>query len=195
MRKTLICVVALLSALLSIYPAPCEGAGGPFPASAQISDLPEDFILPEDAGPEEIMSAALEIYSWFAMGTLDVDPFAPSADGTLFRVYDERLNTKAKLSSILHAYFSDEICRELLSSGVYREEDGYLYSGIDSREINPAIAETQYYISYEDGETQHITAAVFYSEEEGVITSMEEYTFLREKIDGKWLFTDFWFFW
>ena len=176
----------LLGAALSllIFLAPCALAE------------PNFFIpQPEEETPEEVVTAAMEVYSWFAMQPLDIDPYQPDSDGLRFRVLDERLNTLEGLYTAVRAVFSEEITQELLSSGVYYEEDGYLYAAEDGRAMDPTIAYVEYVATPEGDDKVLYTAAVFYSEEEGVITSINEYTSVREKIDGEWVFTDFWFFW
>lgn len=145
--------------------------------------------------PESVVTAALEVYSWFAMCPLDVDPEQPDEQGVMFRVYDDRLNTREKLETVVRDYFSEEIANALLASGVYSEEGGYLYTGETYRDIDPTIALVEYAVAEQTEDKVWYTATVYYSETEGEITSIDEYTFLRENIDGKWLFTDFWFFW
>lgn len=161
--------------------------------------------LSEDAGdfskenletPQELCSAAMEVYSWFAMAPLDADPSLPDSTGARYRVYDDRLNTYEKLSSVVHEYFSDEISNMLLGSGVYAEEDGYLYTVLDTaRPIDPSIVSTEYYLANETDSEREYNAAVFYADDTGEVASLEEYTLVMEKEDGDWVFTDFWFFW
>ncbi len=180
MHRTLFALLLSLALLL----APCALAEPDF----TIPSGPQDT-------PEEAVTSALEVYSWFAMRPLDTDPYLPDSDGSRFRVYDDRLNTREGLMSAVREVFSEEICQELMESGVYYEEDGYLYAGDEGRDPDPTIAYVEYVATPEGEDKIWYTAAVFYSEEEGVITSIDEYTSLREKIDGRWVFTDFWFFW
>ncbi len=158
---------------------------------------PQDFSMEALQTPEEICLAAMEVYSWFALQPLDVDPDVPDSTLSRFRVFDERLNTKEKMTNVLQEYFSDEIVEMLLTSGVYAEEDGFLYTGAErTREIDPTIISTEYYLAEETDEARTYIAAVFYADEEtGEVGSLEEYTLYMEKIDGKWVFTQFWFFW
>lgn len=147
--------------------------------------------------PEELCKTAMEMYAWFALSPLDVDMSIPDSSLCRFRVYDERYDTKAEMESALRGTFSEEITQMLLSSGVYAEEDGYLYTAPPQRrEIDPSIAATEYYLAEQTDTTQTYIAAVFYTDgasEE--IIDLEEYTLFREKIDDVWVFTEFWFFW
>ena len=153
-----------------------------------------DFTPSADADPAELMEEAMEVYGWFALCPLDVDPYMPSADGNLYRVLDSRLNTPEAMRAVLESYFSDEICDQLMTSGVYVAEDGWLYTGMEYREADPTIAAVEYYLTEQTDSQQWYTAAVYYSTEEGEITSIDEYTYLRELIGDRWVFTDFWFF-
>lgn len=189
-------MIKKITALIMIFALLCPFASALCEAEISPEDDEPAFACPDDSDPQALIEAAMEVYSWFAMRTLDIDPYMPSADGNLFRVFDDRLNTREKLTSVLREYFSEEIVNVLLTSGVYVEEDGYLYTGMDSRDIDPTIADIQYYKTGETETEQYFSAAVFYSEEEGEITDLREFNFLREKnADDKWVFTDFWFIW
>lgn len=166
--------------------------------AATPSDAVSDFSPAGLETPEEICTAAMEVYSWFALQPLDVDLTMPDSTMTRYRVLDERLNTPEKMTAVLHEYFSEEIVEALMTCGVYAEEDGYLYTGAEqTRPIDPTIVSTEYYLAEETEITRSYNAAVFYSDEEGseTVTALEEYTLYMENIDGKWLFTSFWFFW
>lgn len=163
-----------------------------------VSDAADDFSLTGLETAEEICSAAMEVYSWFALQPLDVDTDLPDSTLTRYRVLDSRLNTIEKMTAVLQEYFSQAIVEELLSCGVYAEEDGYLYTGAEqTRSIDPTIVSTEYYLAEETNTTRSYSAAVFYSDSEDsdVVTALEEYTLLMEKIDDRWVFTEFWFFW
>ncbi|MDO4740196.1 MAG: hypothetical protein Q4A66_05970 [Eubacteriales bacterium] len=163
-------------------------------ASAQ--EVQEDFSAEHLRTPEEICTAAMEVYSWFALAPLDVDLAQPDSTGLRFRVFDERLNRPELLEAVVREYFCEEIVQMLMGSGVYAEEDGYLYTVPDTaRAIDETIVSTEYYLAEETEDTRTYHAAVFYADETGEIASLEEYTFLMKKIDGEWLFTSFWFFW
>ena len=160
------------------------------------ADTIADFSAEDLETPQEICTAAMEVYSWFAMSPLAVDKTQSDLSGLRFRVLDERLDTREELSAVAEEYFCPEIAEMLMGSGVYSEEDGYLYTSPDgARPIDPSIVSTEYYLFDETETSRTYHAAVFYAGSDGNIASLEEYTLLMEKIDGKWLFTSFWFFW
>jgi len=155
-----------------------------------------DFSVEGLQTPEEICTAAMEVYSWFALAPLDVDPSQSDSTGLRYRVFDERLRTPEQLEGVVSEYFSDEITQMLMGSGVYAEEGGYLYTVPEqARPVDETIVSTEYYLAEETETSRVYQAAVFYGDESGEITSLEEYTMLMEKINGKWVFTSFWFFW
>jgi len=156
----------------------------------------DDFSSDNLETPEQICTAAMEVYSWFALAPLDVDPSLPDSTGVRYRVFDERLQTPEKLEEVVSEYFSEEITQMLMGSGVYAQEDGFLYTVPEpARPIDQTILSTEYYLAEETDESRTYHAAVFYADEEGNVTSLEEYTLMQEKIDGQWRFTSFWFFW
>ena len=182
MQKTLRVLCALIAALAI---AGCASA-----------DTIADFSADGLETPEEICTAAMEVYSWFAMAPLAVDETKADFTGTRYRVLDERLDTREELEAVAEEYFCAEIADMLMGSGVYAEEDGFLYTSPEgARPIDPSIVSTEYYLAEETDAQRTYHAAVFYADETGEIGSLEEYTMLMEKIDGKWVFTSFWFFW
>lgn len=141
---------------------------------------------------EDTMLTALEAYSWFVLAPLDIDPEFPDESGTLYRVLDERYNTKEALESYLKTIFSDEIVADLMGMGVYTEIDGFLYTTEDGREMDPNIAENEFVLESEDDQTQVYKVYVFYYED---TEEMEELTYVRKKFGDTWKFTEFPFFW
>ncbi|MBQ4084986.1 MAG: hypothetical protein IJC54_00245 [Clostridia bacterium] len=164
--------------------------------SAALAEETSAFSAQDLQTPEQICTAAMEVYSWFALSPLDTDPSLPDSTGLRFRVFDDRLQTADQLRAVVREYFSEEITEMLMGSGVYAEEDGYLYTVPGAgRPIDEAIVSTEYYLFEETDSARTYHAAVFYADETGEISTLEEYTLLMEKIDGKWVFTSFWFFW
>ena len=160
------------------------------------ADTIADFSAENLETPEDICTAAMEVYSWFAMSPLAVDETQSDSTGLRCKVLDERLDTKEELSAVVEEYFCPDIAEMLMGSGVYAEENGFLHTSPEgARSIDPSIVSTEYYLFDETETSRTYHAAVFYADETGEIGSLEEYTMLMEKIDGKWVFTSFWFFW
>ena len=204
--KKLIWVLALMMALTPSAVALAEQAeAGPnsdwlYEEDAQVQedwteatdedaeDLTEDEEPDED---EDRFESALQVYGWFEAQPLDVDSEKPSPDGAKFQVLDERLNTMRALEAEVHTYFSDKIAEKLLGSGVYEEIDGYLYTGVQDRELSGDIGETELTVADRADDKITYNLAVNHVDEGGNVTSTEDLTYVLEKIDGAWKFTEF----
>ncbi len=154
-------------------------------------DSLEEDEISEDA---DFFLSALEVYGWFEAQPLDVDPEKPSSDGKKFQVLDERLNTLRALDAEVRTYFSDSIANKLLDSGVYEEIDGYLYTEAQDRDIDEALGETELNVESRSDDKITYTLTLTTVDEAGNVTAAEDLTFVREKIDGAWKFTQFPYF-
>ena len=154
-------------------------------------DSLEEDEISEDA---DFFLSALEVYGWFEAQPLDVDTEKPSSDGKKFQVLDERLNTLRALDAEVRTYFSDSIANKLLDSGVYEEIDGYLYTEAQDRDIDEALGETELNVESRSDDKITYTLTLTTVDEAGNVTAAEDLTFVREKIDGAWKFTQFPYF-
>ncbi len=155
----------------------------------------EDSLEEDDISEDEaFFLSALEVYGWFEAQPLDVDPEKSSPDGKKFQVLDERLNTLRALDAEVRTYFSDSIANKLLASGIYEEIDGYLYTGAQDRFIDEGLGETELNIDSRSDDKITYTLTLTTVDEAGNVTAAEEFTFVREKIDGAWKFTQFPYF-
>ncbi len=155
----------------------------------------EDSLEEDDISEDEaFFLSALEVYGWFEAQPLDVDPEKSSPDGKKFQVLDERLNTLRALDAEVRTYFSDSIANKLLDSGIYEEIDGYLYTGAQDRFIDEGLGETELNIDSRSDDKITYTLTLTTVDEAGNVTAAEEFTFVREKIDGAWKFTQFPYF-
>ena len=86
----------------------------------------------------------------------------------------------------------------LLSGGNYVNVDGALYSHDGARGSNIFVGGVTYAMGEETDTRREIIASVEYlvdpAAETPEVEKVEEYTFVQEKIDGKWLFTQFPYF-
>lgn len=163
---------------------------------AEATDEDAEDSLEEDeiSEDEAFFLSALEVYGWFEAQPLDVDPEKSSPDGKKFQVLDERLNTLRALDAEVRTYFSDSIANKLLGSGVYEEIDGYLYTGAQDRFIDEGPGETELNIDSRSDDKITYTLTLTTVDGAGNVTTAEEFTFVREKIDGAWKFTQFPYF-
>lgn len=152
-----------------------------------------DVWLDEEDTVEDTLLAAMEVYSWFVLYPLDVDYDKPNAAGDRYQVLDERFNTMALLRDFVGEYFSDELVEELFAMGVYTQENGYLYTTDEGRQIDEHIGETEFEVTEETEDRVVYTVTVNYW---GGDTPEEEvFTYVRQLIDGQWKFTEFPFYW
>ena len=145
--------------------------------------------------PEEIIVSAMEVYSWFTICPLDVDPELAGGDGSVFRVADETLCNYNAVIRLLDFTFSEEIVEGLLAYDVYTIIDDTLYGTGGGRTIDPRICEVNYEETYSDEERVVYTVTVHYLGEGENAVEPDVLEFVRERIGGQWLFTQFPFFW
>ncbi len=145
--------------------------------------------------PEEIITSAMEVYSWFTICPLDVDPELPGEDG-YYRVADDDLCREEAMMALLSGTFSEEIIASLMEYGVYAAEDGVLYDRGGGRAVDPSISEVEYEeISAEEKKTVYRVTVHYLGEGEREDAVPEEFEFVREFVDDQWVFTEFPFFW
>ena len=147
--------------------------------------------------PESLISSAMEVYSWFVMWPLDVDVNMPGGDG-LYAVLDERFFLKEDMDQLLSSYFSPDIQQSLWDWGTYTVIDGGLYAPIDGdwRWIDERIREVSYTLVSDTGDRREYAVTVYYTDDGDETTPEEEpLTFVEERKNGRWQFTQFPFFW
>ena len=170
----LICLALLLSPAL---------------AENDIEDLP-------DAEARAVILEAMEVYAWFVLYPLDVNTEAPGTGDGLYPVFDDTLAHPQDMQAKLDEYFSDEISRSLWSWNTYQVVNGWLYglppaSSPLTRPIDPNISDVTYTLSEETVNKRVYTATVYYLTTEAPV----KYQFVRVLQDGRWIFTEFPFFW
>ena len=153
----------------------------------------DDDMLDTDDTVEDTLFGAMEVYSWFVMQPLDVDPEKPDSAGTHFQVLDERFNTMQLLHDYVSTQFSDAIVEDLFEMNVYVEENGFLYTTSEGRNIDENIGETEFEVLEETPDKVTYNVTVYYWDTEDSVE--EEFTYVREHIGGEWKFTEFPFFW
>ena len=138
---------------------------------------------------------AMEVYAWFVISPLDVDLNAPAQEG-FYPVLDEVLGSADAMQERLDAYFSQDIQQALWAWDTYRNWDGWLFGRAPeasplARPIDPDIADVSIALTGETDARREYTATVW-------LLSLDEpiqLTFVSELMDGRWIFTQFPFFW
>ncbi|MDO4549592.1 MAG: hypothetical protein Q4D04_15995, partial [Clostridia bacterium] len=144
---------------------------------------------------EEDLLGAMEVYSWFMLCPLDIDPEKPDSTGQRYQVLDERFNTTEQLRDFVSQFFSDAIVDDLFAMDIYVEgADGYLYTTDEGRNIDETIGETEFELT-ESSDTRMVYTVVvnYWTDDEQV--EQEQFTYVRELIDDHWKFTEFPFYW
>lgn len=160
-----------------------------------LADQRDSFFGSEEQSPQEIITSAMEIYSWFTISPLDVDPELTGGDGRVCRVADELLCDYGTVMRLLDFTFSPEIVRGLLAYNTYEVIDGQLYGVGGGRGVDERISEVSYEIT-ESGESRIVyTVTVYYVGVQDGEANSETFEFVREPVNGLWVFTQFPFFW
>lgn len=154
---------------------------------------------PDDGEMDAVFNEAYEVYQWFELDKLEVESdengiVMYEIDGNYYgKVADSRVSSFAELSDAVHTYFSDEICNQLLTDGLYMEENGVLYQLLADRggDITRGEILSQGVTERTDNSVTYTVTVETYDPSVDAVTGSEEIPFLYENIDGKWVFTRF----
>ena len=154
---------------------------------------------PDDEEVDIIFNEAYEVYQWFELDKLEVESdengivMYEIGDSLYGKVADSRISSFAELSDAVHTYFSDEICNQLLSEGLYIEENGVLYQLPADRgsDITRGEILSQGVTERTDNAVTYTVTVETYDPSVDAVTGSEEIPFLYENINGKWVFTRF----
>ena len=149
----------------------------------------------QEETPEDVILSAMEMYSWFTISPLDVDPELEGGDGSVFRVADEMLCNYDTMIRLLDFTFSPELVEEMFAYGQYTVIDGWLYGTAGGRPVDPLISEVVYEETYRGEDKIVYTVTVNYLGEGENAMEPHVLEFVREPVDGLWVFTQFHFFW
>ena len=154
---------------------------------------------PDDGEMDAVFNEAYEVYQWFELDKLEVESdengiVMYEIDGNYYgKVADSRVSSFAELSDAVHTYFSDEICNQLLTDGLYMEENGVLYQLLADRggDITRGEILSQGVTERTDNSVTYTVTVETYDPSVDAVTGSEEIPFLYENIDGKWVCTRF----
>ncbi len=163
-----------------------------------------------DTSAEAVLHPAFEMYGWFVSEPLKHEDATYSDVLPYCRVTDERFANLKELSAAVKDVFSEEIAVRLLESGLYIDIDGRLYVnaflGADEIEEVTLKNDTEAAEAAENVISKEIFSVVS-EEAEKVVYHSEvtygsgsrgsgaenvlDYEFVYEKVNGKWVFTEF----
>ena len=154
---------------------------------------------PSDAEMDTVFDKAYEVYQWFELDKLEVESDGNSIvmyeiNGDYYgKVVDSRVSSFAELSDAVHTYISDEICNQLLTDGLYMEENGVLYQLLADRggDITRGDILSKGVTGRTDTTVTYTVTVETYDPYSETVTGSEEIPYLYENIDGQWVFTQF----
>lgn len=201
-------LLALLAAL-ALISALCGCGKEPGPASSAPASEPESssscWVNPEytvDAEgelpevPEEFLRKAMEAYSWFELNLLGwiVDIPAKHTENA-YLVEEDEFRRYDDFRDYLLGLFSPEIVNELLSRGYYVVEDGYLYTRHFPRSADKAVINVDFSEGEIVGRKLIYTAEVTFGDMQTLEPiGFETYEFIAEPVGGRFVFTEFPYF-
>ena len=186
MKYIRLMIVWMIAAVLMISPASAEEVS---------EESGRQFMAASEETPEDIILSAMEIYSWFTISPLDVDWELPGGDGSVWRVADEVLCDYDTMMRLLDFSFSQEVVAEMLAFETYTVIDGCLYGTAAGRPVDPLISEVIYEETERSEERIVYTVTVNYLGEGETAIEPHVLEFVREPVNGLWVFTQFPFFW
>ncbi|MBO4933548.1 MAG: hypothetical protein J5441_00010 [Clostridia bacterium] len=201
-------LIALI-AVLSLFAALCGCGKAAEPASSAPASEPEsnsgfwvdpsytvdaEGELPEV--PDGFLRKAMEAYSWFELNLLGWIYDVPAKHTeNAYLVEDEQFRRYDDFRDYLLGIFSPAIVNELLSRGYYVEEDGYLYTRHFPRGADKAVIDTDF------GEGEIVGRKLIYKVDVtfGDMQTLEPirsetFTFVAEPVNGRFVFTEFPYF-
>ncbi len=146
--------------------------------------------------PEGFFGKAMEAYSWFELNLLGWIYDVPAKHTeNAYLVEDEEFRRYDDFRDYLLGIFSPAIVNELLSRGYYIEEDGYLYTRHFPRSADKAVIDTDF------GEGEIVGRKLIYKVDVtfGDMQTLEPirsetFTFVAEPVNGRFVFTEFPYF-
>lgn len=192
-RKLLVCLALVLA--LSFVLCGCGDKPVTNPVSSSESDAGS--IDGEDVEiPEHFFSDALEAYSWFEMCTMPTCEETAPGNDELRLVEDPVLQDYDAFVKYMQNLFSQDIVDRLFGYGVYENVEGKTYCMDMARGADITILEEENHPAVkEDGKLVYVVNVSYGDPETEVVESTEEYRFVAEVIDGRYVFTEFPFFW
>lgn len=149
---------------------------------------------------EEILSAygrAVSAYKWFDLSTMPCGAGTRTVDGYAYqRVTYDGISSMEELRTYLLGLFSEEIVEKLLPEDQqpahYRDIDGVLYALPADRgtDIHKGAATASVVQNGDDAYSVNVTVETL-GDDLTTVTGIELCSFPYEKVDGRWVFTDF----
>lgn len=207
----------LLGLLCALLLTGCGGAGAPEESGGEPELRVEAETAPEEEEgtlsaeqvqntdrqlvDEEILNAfqrAEKICGWFELTPLPSGKVSREVDGHVYWQVDyPGMTNMNDLRAYLRSVFSPELTERLLTTGgdvpLYREVDGALYVTTGGRERDRRKGDITTQVEQLDNGTYCVNATVdLLASDQTTVTGVEYASFPYQRVDGQWVFTDFW---
>lgn len=153
-----------------------------------------------DTSPTSILEPAMLAYHLFVRYTLSYDENTARqiGDTTYYLVTDERFPTYPAFDEYVGGYFSDQIKKTLFDKGAFVNVDGRLYTTehtVDEEAFLGNITQVSYLIDSQKSKKIVYRALVAYRGDTPNSLKTDNYYFTYQKVDERWVFTEFPYFW
>ena len=198
----LLAALALISALCGCgkEPGPASSAPASEPESSSSCWVDPEYTVDADGElpevPEDFFDKAMETYAWFDIRPLDglVDVPAKNTKNA-YLVEDYMFWEFSDFCDYLLGYFSPAIVNELLSRGYYIEEDGRTYTVHFPISYDKAVINVDFSEGEIVGRKLIYTAEVTFGDMQTLEPiGFETYEFVAEPVGGRFVFTEFPYF-
>jgi hypothetical protein len=142
-----------------------------------------------------LIENASNVYGWFERESLPVDKNVHEQyDGKdWYKVKDDKYNTFFKMDEYLMSIFSRQLSDSLWCKKRYRVFNEVLYSLGTGREVNNSIKDIKYKLGGRTKKRITYQVTVTYASNNKK-RNQNKFYFTYKKINGKWVFTEFSYF-
>lgn len=146
--------------------------------------------------PDDFLHKALEAYSWFEICLLDpIDNIPAKTKEDTYLVEEDQFHLFADFRDYLLGLFSPAIVNELLSRGYYIEENGYTYVWGHPRSPERAVINVDFGEGVITGRKLIYTVTVTFGDMQTLEpTETQTFEFVAEPVGGRFVFTEFPYF-
>ncbi len=159
-----------------------------------------------DENVGDVINEARKVASYFYFDNHDADYYDEAVNETVdgrtwCKITDTRFNTKEAAKEFLQSQFSSELADKILTNALekefFKEIDGNLYALIgDGGQL---VNSSEYSVAEKTDNKVTYNVVIEYLGDEDAngnpVNEKKEYTFVREKINDKWVFTQFEYVW
>ena len=146
--------------------------------------------------PEDFLHKAIEAYSWFEICLLDpIDNIPAKTKADTYLVEEEQFHLFSDFRDYLLGLFSPAIVNELLSRGYYIEENGYTYVWGHPRSSDKAVIDVDFGEGVITGRKLIYTVTVTFGDMQTLEPiDTQVFEFVAEPVNGRFVFTEFPYF-